>query len=90
MPVDYYPQLSEEQLLVMLTSLQNRGTTGEVVFTTFAGVQTQKTFEGGERVGLSMRRVLYSLHLRNSAAYENPYTQRVRVTLPTYTNQRTE
>lgn len=96
MPVDYYPQKSVNELLTILASLQARGSTGVVHFTTAAGMQQQKTFQGSTtQVSVEIRRVLYSLHLKGQLAvenaeaetnpYPNPYQARIRRTRARYT-----
>ena len=85
MPVNYYPQKTEDELLVALESLQKRTTEGAVFFTTAAGLQSQRSFQGSSPVSVEIRRVLYSLHKLNPGTYENPYAQRVRRTRPSYT-----
>lgn len=86
MPVDYYPNLTVEELEARLLSLQNRSTKGEVYFTTSAGVQTQKSYQGAARPEVEIRRVLYSLHLRDESSYpDDPYAGRIRRTRASYT-----
>ncbi len=85
MPIDYYPNLAVDELLPKLTSLQKRATEGLVNFTTAAGIQSQKTFQGAGPVSVEIRRVLYSLHLKDSDTFKNPYAQRVRRTRALYT-----
>jgi hypothetical protein len=83
--VDFYPQKTVDELLVILASLQKRASEGVVYFTTVAGLQTQRTFQGAARTEVEIKRVLYSLSLRAPEAYENPYTQRIRRTRARYT-----
>lgn len=90
MPVNYYPQKTEEELLAILTSLQKRASEGVVAFTTGAGIQTQRSFEGGRPVAVEIRSVLYSLYLLDSDAYDNPYAGRVRITRTKYTGDSPE
>lgn len=84
MPVDYYPQKTEAELLALLVSLQNRQTQGHVYMTGGAGIQTVRSFTGSSRVEVEIRRVLYSLHLRNAEDYEDPYASRIRRTRAYY------
>lgn len=85
MPVDYYPQKGTAELLTMLDSLQKRATTGVVYFTTATGgMQQQRTFQGAARVEVEIRRVLYSLYLREPENFSNPYVARIRKVLPSY------
>jgi hypothetical protein len=87
MPVNYYPNGTEEELVALLESLQRRATTGEVNFTTIpGGGQMGRTYVGGKDVETTMRRIIYALHLLNPADYDNPYLQRVRRTVPSYVN----
>ena len=83
MPIDYYPQKSADELLLILAALQQRGTEGVVSFTTAAGIQTQKTFQGAAPPSVEIRRVLYSLHLRDSN-FKDPYASRIRRTRSRY------
>lgn len=85
MPVDYYPQKSAEELLVLLDALQKRATTGFVSQTSAAGLQQIRSFQGSAPVSVEIRRVLYSLHKRDPDTYENPYAQRIRRTRAHYT-----
>jgi len=85
MPVDYYPNRCQEELEAMLTAVQERQTKGAVFFTTGAGIQSQRSFQGSSRVEVEIRRILYSLHLKNSADYPNdPYAGRIRRTRARY------
>jgi len=81
---DYYPQKNADELLALLNALQNRGTKGAVYFTNVAGVQTELSFQNGTRVEVEIKRVLYSLHLRDPEAYNNPYASRIRRTRARY------
>lgn len=85
MPVDHYPQKTEAQLLTLLDALQKRQTTGLTVQSSAVGMQTVKTLSGGNRVDVELRRVLYSLSLRNPDLYPDPYAGRVRRTQAYYT-----
>jgi hypothetical protein len=84
MPVNYYPQKTEEELLVLLDALQKRATTGFVSSTSAAGLQQIRTYQNTGPVSVEIRRVLYALHLVNPE-YDNPYGQRVRRTRADYT-----
>jgi len=83
-PVDYYPQKTEEELLALLKAVQARGTDGQVFFTTVIGMQTQKSFQGAARPEVEIRRIRYSLFLKNPDTYANPYTERTRRTRANY------
>ena len=85
MPIDYYPQKSVEELLVILDSLQKRASTGLVYFSTvLGGTQSQKSFQGSSSTAVEIRRVLYSLFKRDPDNYPNPYASRIRKTRPHY------
>lgn len=85
MPVNYYVGKTEDELLVMLSDLQKRASSGIVYFTTGAGSQQQRTYQGSAPVAVEIRRVLYSLHVLDPDGYDNPYAGRVRVTRTRYT-----
>lgn len=86
MAIDYYPNKSEEELLSLLESLQNRQVKGAVTEVNAAGVRTVKEVgSGNSRVEVEIRRVLYSLFVRNPKDYDDPYASRIRRTLPRYT-----
>jgi len=85
MPCDYYPQKTVEELLLILDSVQKRQTTGVVAFYGAAGVQQQRSFQGGSRVEVEIRRLLFSLHLRDAVLYPDPYAGRIRKTRASYT-----
>ncbi|HEV2210845.1 MAG TPA: hypothetical protein VG167_18890 [Verrucomicrobiae bacterium] len=79
MPLDYYPQKSTADLLVILASLQNRQTKGAITEVSAAGVRTVKEVGlSNSRVEVELRRVLYSLHLRQPEQYDDPYAARIR------------
>lgn len=84
MPVDYYPQKTEAELLVMLDAVQKRSTVGGIVSTEAAGLKQTRSFSGSGSAALEMRRILYSLWKRNPDDYINPYADRVRRTNTTY------
>lgn len=81
---NYYPQKTEDELLVMLAALQNRATQGHVYMTGGAGVQNVRSFQNSGPVAVEIKRVLYSLSRLNSD-YDNPYAARVRRTRANYT-----
>jgi len=85
MPVNYYIGKTEDELLVMLSDLQKRASSGVVFFTTGAGLQQQRSFQGSAPVAVEIRRVLYALFVLNPGDYDNPYSGRVRVTRTKYT-----
>ena len=71
----------------MLASVQRRGGPGEMAFVTQpGGGQAQVSFQNSAHVDITARRILYSLYRKAPAKYENPYTQRIRVTRPHYVN----
>lgn len=77
MPVDYYPNKSAEDLLLILDTLQKRQTAGTLTEVSAGGVRTVKTVTpGNSAVEVEILRVLYSLFKRDSATYPNPYRQR--------------
>ncbi len=84
MPIDFYPQRATEELLVLLDSLQRRQTMGVVSQTSAVGMQTTKSWTGSSRIDVEIRRVLYSLFLRDPTLYTNPYSNRVTRTRPRY------
>ena len=85
MPVNYYPQKSEDELLVLLDALQKRNTAGVVSQVSLEGSQTIKSFQGSGPVPVEIRRVLFALWKLNPGAYENPYASRIRRTRARYT-----
>jgi len=84
-PVDYYPQKTVAELLVILDSVQKRGSVGALSMTTGAGLQQMRSWQGAARPEVEVRRVLYSLYRRDPTTYEDPYRERVRRTRPAYT-----
>lgn len=87
MPLDYYPQKSQQDLLVLLDTLQKRQTKGGITEVSAAGVRTVRVFNaaGNSRTEVEIRRVLYSLHLRNPQLYDDPYASMLRTTRTRYT-----
>lgn len=86
MPVDYYPQKSVADLLAILDTLQKRQTKGGITEVLAAGVKTSREFvPGNSRVETEILRVMYSLHLRDPATYDDPYASRIRRTRARYT-----
>jgi hypothetical protein len=85
MPVNYYPQKTAAELLVLLDSLQKRATTGAVAMTTALGQQTMRSFQGSGPVDREIRRVLYALWKLDPDEYDNPYAERIRRTRARYT-----
>jgi hypothetical protein len=88
--VNYYPQKSADELLVMLDALQKRATTGFVSQTSAAGLQQIRSFQNGASVAVEIKRVLYSLWKKDSETYANPYASRIRRTRPNYTGPTTQ
>ena len=43
-----------------------------------AGLQQMRSWQGADRVSVIERRILFSLHTRNSESYPNPFKSRVR------------
>lgn len=85
MPVDYYPNLSVEELQQRLTELQRRGLRGQITEVTAAGVRTVRTpVSGGTRNETEVLRVLYSLYRRDPESFSNPYAERIRRTGASY------
>jgi hypothetical protein len=89
-PVNYYPQKSAEELLVMLDALQKRATTGFVSQTSAAGLQQIRSFQNSGPVSVEIRRILYSLWKKDPETYSNPYSARIRRTRPNYTSPTTQ
>ena len=85
MPVDYYVSKSENELLLLLDSLQRRATQGVIASTSAAGVQQIRSFTQGSRVETEIKRVLYSLFKRNPIDYSDPYASMIRRTRAHYT-----
>ena len=86
MPVDYYSNLSEAELLPILTTLQQRQTSGIITQSSIAGFESSRSFgKEASRNETEIRRVLYSLFLRNPSVYKNPYDQRITRTRARYT-----
>lgn len=87
MALDYYPQKSEADLLVLLASLQNRQVKGAIIEVQAAGVRTTKQISSRDNsaVDVEIRRVLYSLHVRRPDEYDDPYASRIRRTRARYT-----
>lgn len=84
MPVDYYPQKTVAELLVILDSVQKRASVGALFITTGAGIQQQRSFQGSASTQTEVKRVLFSLHLKDPDVYQNPYLSRVRRTRVSY------
>jgi hypothetical protein len=83
-PVNLFPNASEEELVALAETLQRRLTVGEVQFVTLpGGGQMNRTWQNTRDAEVMLKRVLYSLHLLD-ASYDNPYVGRVRRTLPSY------
>jgi 3-deoxy-D-arabino-heptulosonate 7-phosphate (DAHP) synthase class II len=86
MPVEYYPNKSAEELLAILEKLQARQTAGTITEFSAAGVRTVKTVAPGTaRIETEIKRVLYSLFLRDGTTYANPYAQQIKRTRVRYT-----
>jgi len=91
-PIDYYPNVSLEDLLAMLAKIQSRQVNGAIIQVTAAGVSTTRshgTQAGNSRTEAEILRVLYSAHRRaigsdEAANYPNPYAQRVTRTRADY------
>lgn len=84
MPTNYYPNKTVDELKTILDSLQKRASTGVVFFTTAAGTQTQRSFQGSGPVDREIRRVLYALFVIEPENWDNPYAGRIRRTRPNY------
>lgn len=86
MPVDYYPQKSVADLLLILDGLQKRQTKGGITEVVAAGVKTARQFGmGNSRIQTEMLRVMYSMHLRDPDTYDDPYASKIRRTRARYT-----
>ena len=86
MPIDYYPQKTEAELLLLLDALQKRASEGQVFFTTAIGMQSQRSFQGAARVEVEIRRVMYSLYRKGAFGFTtDPYAERIRKTRARYT-----
>jgi hypothetical protein len=48
------------------------------------GGQMQRTHQNTKLVDVYAMRILYSLYVINPSDYDNPYTQRIKRTLPNY------
>ena len=82
--VDYYPQKTVAELLVILTAVQTRASSGALSMTTAAGLQQMRSWQGAARPEVEIRRILFSLHKRDPETYSNPYNDRVRMARPAY------
>lgn len=85
MPINYFPQLDEGELLAQLNSIARKQGIGEIQFVTTPNGQAAQSWTNTLRADLIGIRTLYSLHKLAPSRYENPYLQRVRTTLPNYT-----
>ena len=90
MPVNYYPNLTEDELLAKLDKVQKRSAEGVVNFTTVLGMQQQLSYEKASRPDVTILRILYSLHLLHlagdtDAVWPDPYAQKIRKTRTRYT-----
>lgn len=81
---NFYPNKTEDELVVLLTALQNRASQGHVYMTSGAGIQNVRSFAGAARVEVEIKRVLFSLFLLKPSTYQNPYAGRVRRTRARY------
>lgn len=86
MPVNLYPNGTEEELLAMAEAIQRFLTTGEITFVTLPGGGQMQRQMSQRDAKTRLMEVLYALHKINPNDYENPYAQRVRVTRPHYVN----
>lgn len=92
MPTDYYPQLTdpgnqpdgENQLLAYLDALQKRATIGAISAGAAVGTQTTRSFAGGARPEVEIRRIRWSLFLIDPQRYADPYSERIRRTRSWY------
>lgn len=84
--VDYYPNKTQAELEVMLKAVQDRNTKGTIYFTTAAGVQNQRSFQGSGSADKEILRLLFSLHQQYPLIYpDNPYHDKTRLMRPAYT-----
>jgi hypothetical protein len=85
MPWNKYPNLTEDDLVAILESIQRRSTIGEIGFVTVAGGgQMSRSWQFGRDVSEEAKRVVYALFKLNPSTWDNPYAQRIRRTLPVY------
>jgi hypothetical protein len=75
-PVNFYPNATEEELTALLESLQRRATKGEIYMTTYSGDQQMRSFQGGAKIHVEMRHVLYAGHVL--FGWDDPYIQRIK------------
>ena len=92
MPIDYYPQKSVQELVVILEKLQKRQTQGLIAEVSAAGVRVTRDMRKGDesRTETEILRVLWSLFVRaqgtdEAATWPDPYAQRISRTRARYT-----
>lgn len=86
MPVDYYPNKTADQLLVLLDKLQQRQIGGAITEVSAAGVRTVRMVTpGNSAVATEITRVLYSLFRKDPKTNDNPYADKIRRTRARYT-----
>lgn len=85
MPWRKYTNAEDAELVACLESIQRRSTTGEVQFVTLpGGGQMQRTFQNGNHVDKEVRYLQYEAFCRGMVGYSNPYAQRIRRTMASY------
>jgi hypothetical protein len=86
MPINYWPNATEDELRACAEALQRRMAPGEVMFVTLpGGGQMQRSWQNTPQVKEVLRQILYAWHLLDPSI-KNPYVQRIRRTLPNYVN----
>jgi hypothetical protein len=92
-PIDYYPNKSVAELVVILEKLQKRQTEGLLVEVSAAGVRTTRDIGragGNSKPEIEILRVRYSLYLHalgtdEAENWPNPYQERIVRTRTRYT-----
>lgn len=82
--VDYYSTRSIEELLVLLRAAEDRLNGGAIVAVSQAGSSVSKQHDARSSVERDIVRLRYSLYLRDSTTYADPYAEQVRTTRPYY------
>ena len=86
MPLDYYPNLTVQELEALLERAQDRKANGAVSSVSAAGVSTSLDLSKYD-IEKEIRDILYSLYLRSAGSeyeYPNPYSSRVARVRPRY------
>jgi hypothetical protein len=87
MPVNFYPQKTEAELVEILKGLQVRQGKGALTEVAAAGqrVYRQVLLWNNSRVEVEIKRVLYALNQLNPEVYSDPYAGMLRRTRTRYT-----